>query len=1069
MGGSLGLGRAGRVLLHMTLFGMFGAGARAAIHRPRAVLESAPNRYAVAVSPDGNRIAIKAAEGEAGIFDASDGKLVPPAYPVTGLVALAFSPDGKSLAIGHFSGVSLVASSGGAQAANFPVHHIVGHLTFSPDSTTLYVSDSAPLETARFSIATQNLVGRWQPVGPNIAFSPDHKTLVAWGQSPTVYLCAPDLTIRARLEGQQKPPGAYTFVSAVAFSPDSKTLATASPDGSIYLWNVNTGTLRAKLFGHALGVNAIAFSPDGRTLVSASQDTMLRIWNVPAGRPIGMILGHEGPVLAVAYSPDGSMVASGSGDGTARLWDPDTLRERSCMLGVDGPVGHVLFIRGGKGLFAAGGTTGKACLFDVPFEDRPGPATHVGSAIPLTTTRPTTTRPAGFWATTQPTSYWPTTRPTSYWPTTRPARFLPTTRPFVATQPSSARPFSITRPFLNGRITGPAGESYALLEEARRNLNATAPLQQKIDDVQTFITLLAAAKEGNIEPLRGWVDLHARGTEQTFARPGVVGLLCGMDAPAAAENIAATDPLYYYSLWRVARWHLDHGHRGEAIRVFKLAATRQNALGAAELGASAPYESPVLSPFLKAGDVSAAAAIAKSVNPLPRRVAAMIYVARGATALKKNAEAADLLHQADVILAMKQVYSGNNVDEGTRAFYRAQLSLAANAIDPALASASGDDALAILRQLPIAHFYQEHDPVREVARALWMGGDHVHGRAAFDLLGDRATAEASPTGQTSVWEAGMAQAGAGDYVGAARTTRRFNPTAGLGRCMDEGRMPQTSDEAKAFLKAFGNLPYGNKGRKVRVLVLAGRIEEARSLAHAEPPTPADLAGQLAEINRMDLARQEVSRVQDERLRVDVEAAVASGLLERGDVAGAMAIITTNPSTDAFKQLAGRAATACLAQKRFADAARAASLADELGQTETARKLSALGRLDEILVIFKEGKRRRMTDFGFGYFVAGPWCRRGAPDKALAALAGESGFEAVYKTRPGGANAFVAGEWVHVADAQRVAVWARALPNPADRAACLVNIVIETLLKADTVAEEYRARGQQYYPLEVLHH
>lgn len=282
-------------------------------------------------------------------------------------------------------------------------------------------------------------------------------------------------------------------------------------------------------------------------------------------------------------------------------------------------------------------------------------------------------------------------------------------------------------------------------------------------------------------------------------------------------------------------------------------------------------------------------------------------------------------------------------------------------------------------------------------------------------------------------------------------------------------MPQTSDEAKAFLKAFGNLPYGNKGRRVRVLVLAGRIEEARSLAHAEPPTPADLAGQLAEINRMDLARQEVSRVQDERLRVDVEAAVASGLLERGDVAGAMAIITANPATDEFQRLAGRAATAWLAQNRFADTARAASLADLPSQTEILRKLSVLDRLDEVMSIIKESKLLRRTGFESGYFLVGPWCRRGAPDKALAAMADMRGFQSAYRTRPGGAKGYVAGEWVHVADTQRVAAWARALPNPADRAACLVNIAIETLLKADTVAEEYRARGQQYYPLEVLHH
>jgi WD40 repeat protein len=61
-------------------------------------------------------------------------------------------------------------------------------------------------------------------------------------------------------------------------SPVAKTLARASWDGTVKLWDAQTGQGRATLTGHGGGVDSVAFSPDSKTLASASLDKTVKLW-----------------------------------------------------------------------------------------------------------------------------------------------------------------------------------------------------------------------------------------------------------------------------------------------------------------------------------------------------------------------------------------------------------------------------------------------------------------------------------------------------------------------------------------------------------------------------------------------------------------------------------------------------------------------------------------------------------------------------------------------------------------------------------------------------------------------
>jgi hypothetical protein len=129
-------------------------------------------------------------------------------------------------------------------------------------------------------------------------------------------------------------------IGCSTISDDGKMAISGSCDGSVWIWDAQTGMAIGKpLTGHNDAVLSVAVSSDGTRIISGFADETIRIWDVKTGEQVGGPLqGHTGGVRSVAFSPNEKHIVSGSLDATIRIWDTETGEQLRTLQGHHGSV-----------------------------------------------------------------------------------------------------------------------------------------------------------------------------------------------------------------------------------------------------------------------------------------------------------------------------------------------------------------------------------------------------------------------------------------------------------------------------------------------------------------------------------------------------------------------------------------------------------------------------------------------------------------------------------------------------------------------------------------------------------
>lgn len=286
---------------------------------------------ALAFAPNGGALASIAGDSRfVWLWEAHTGKLLRKiTNPANGypLRAIAFLPDGA-----HVAGLH---SRRSVAVWNADSGELVAELTAGHWSASECIAVSP--NGARLLVYTNNGLVEWdQPrhAGP-AARAPD-RTYMGFGHSAQfgfsprgtwvyralvrVSLYDPS-NLAAERDSFSDPQGSGP--TAVAFTPDESRVCAAFGHRAI-VWRLDDRTAPPlHLKGHGAQVRAVGFPPDGRTVLTAAMDGTVRVWDANTGAEVRAFEWGIGKIRAAVVSPDGALCAAGSESGHLVVWDAD--------------------------------------------------------------------------------------------------------------------------------------------------------------------------------------------------------------------------------------------------------------------------------------------------------------------------------------------------------------------------------------------------------------------------------------------------------------------------------------------------------------------------------------------------------------------------------------------------------------------------------------------------------------------------------------------------------------------------------------------------------------------------
>ena len=291
----------------------------------------------VAFSPDGTQLAAADLSGTVRLWEVWQAQNANSTPVLLGnfsghryaIEQIAFSRDGATLASASDDGTIDLWDTRGTIIGG--VANASNALAFSPDGKTLAISTAVPGQwaVALYSMPAEKLAGLLPVSGiAAVAFSPDGKTVaVAPANTPGAPVELWNVATR-RMTGQVTT-GFASRINSIAFSPDGTLLAASSiKDTTAQVWSTARLARVAEFSvtqqtqypaGYADGVFQLAFSPDGRLLTLVGIDGKVRVFSVPGFSLLDVVQPPDS-TTSLSFSPNGRELAFGNADGDVYMY-----------------------------------------------------------------------------------------------------------------------------------------------------------------------------------------------------------------------------------------------------------------------------------------------------------------------------------------------------------------------------------------------------------------------------------------------------------------------------------------------------------------------------------------------------------------------------------------------------------------------------------------------------------------------------------------------------------------------------------------------------------------------------
>jgi WD40 repeat protein len=309
----------------------------------------------VAYSPDGKRMAIGDDAGRLQVWDAQTSEVL---FVWQGhrsrILSVVYSPDGKSIASGSDDKTIKVWDGGSGSLLCILEGHgaEVLSVVYSPDGKSI-ASGSDDKTVKVWDTESGSLLRTLEGHGSNVlsvAYSPDGKSIASGSEDETVKVWDGESGFLLRtLQGHG------SRIWSVVYSPDGKSIASGSGDNTVKVWDRESGSLLHTLEGHWAWVCSVVYSPDGKSIVSGSGDNTVKVWDGESGSLLRTLEGHGSRVWSVVYSPDGKSIASGSDDNTVKVWDRESGSLLRTLEGRGAWVCSVVYSPDGKSIASGSG------------------------------------------------------------------------------------------------------------------------------------------------------------------------------------------------------------------------------------------------------------------------------------------------------------------------------------------------------------------------------------------------------------------------------------------------------------------------------------------------------------------------------------------------------------------------------------------------------------------------------------------------------------------------------------------------------------------------------------------